>query len=40
MGVTNFRFYEELNDFLPADLRKREFAYNYSPGQTVKDGLF
>jgi|GEM_PF-3993147 len=25
MVMTTFRFYEELNDFLPAERRKREF---------------
>ena len=26
MGMATFRFYEELNDYLPPDRRKREFA--------------
>jgi hypothetical protein len=32
-----FRFYEELNDFLPADKRKIAFAYKLSGSPSVKD---
>lgn len=31
-----FRFYEELNDFLPPQARKRPFAAPFHPGDTVK----
>jgi hypothetical protein len=31
-----FRFYEELNDFLPRHLRKREFARDCPAGASVK----
>lgn len=33
------RFYEELNDFLPLDCRKREFSSTISIGQSVKDKI-
>jgi hypothetical protein len=32
-----FRFYEELNDFLPADKRKIAFPYKFSGSPSVKD---
>ncbi len=32
-----FRFYEELNDFLPPNLRKKEFVWEYIDKTTVKD---
>jgi len=32
-----FRFYEELNDFLPAERRKVSFTYSFSGSPTVKD---
>ncbi len=38
-GIVTFRFYEELNDFLPASLRKRDFPHHFCPGQTVKDAI-
>lgn len=31
-----FRFYEELNDFLPASQRKREFPYSFQGSPSVK----
>lgn len=34
-----FRFYEELNDFLPASKRKIRFLYHFSGRQTVKDAI-
>jgi len=34
-----FRFYEELNDFLPADRRKVSFTYSFSGSPTVKDAI-
>ncbi|MFC1731287.1 Mut7-C RNAse domain-containing protein [candidate division KSB1 bacterium] len=35
----HFRFYEELNDFLPPERRKREFSYNFTGKPTVKDAV-
>ena len=35
--VAWFRFYEELNDFLPADKRKIAFPYKFSGSPSVKD---
>ena len=35
--VAWFRFYEELNDFLPADKRKIAFPYNFFGSPSVKD---
>lgn len=35
--VSEFRFYEELNDCLPAALRKRTFAYRFVGTPSVKD---
>lgn len=32
-----FRFYEELNDYLPADRRKTEFGHTFIDRTTVKD---
>lgn len=34
-----FRFYEELNDHLPKELRKKTFTYNFNGSQTVKDAI-
>ncbi|HNX65770.1 MAG TPA: Mut7-C RNAse domain-containing protein [Bacteroidales bacterium] len=34
-----FRFYEELNDFLPAGRRKVSFTYSFSGSPTVKDAI-
>jgi uncharacterized protein with PIN domain/sulfur carrier protein ThiS len=36
MATAILRFYEELNDFLPADRKKREFRASFNPGDTVK----
>jgi len=36
MTHATFRFYEELNDFLPADRRRREFTCACPPAATVK----
>jgi hypothetical protein len=36
MPEVSLRFYEELNDFLPPDLRKRSFACAFDPIQPVK----
>ena len=37
MPVVSLRFYEELNDFLPANRRKREFTIDWRPQNSVKD---
>ncbi len=34
-----FRFYEELNDFLPPDRRKRDILYAFDGSPTVKDAV-
>jgi len=34
-----FRFYEELNDFLPAENRKRSFPYRFRGTPSVKDTI-
>jgi uncharacterized protein with PIN domain len=34
-----FRFYEELNDFLPEDRRKRDFAVEIDRARSVKDAI-
>jgi len=39
MTVARFRFYEELNDFLPAERRKRTFAYRCARAATVKHAI-
>ena len=36
MAIANVRFYEELNDFLPEDRKKRQFRQRFHPGDTVK----
>jgi uncharacterized protein with PIN domain len=36
MGQVSLRFYEELNDFLPSERRKRCFDYPLQPKQSVK----
>ena len=37
--VAMFRFYEELNDFLPADRRKVSFEHAFSGNPSVKDTI-
>ncbi len=39
MGKAEFRFYAELNDFLPAELRGRAFTHEFSGQPTVKDAI-
>lgn len=39
MVVANFRFYEELNDFLPAERRYRTFASPCAEGATAKHAI-
>jgi len=34
-----FRFYEELNDFLPVDRRKQSFVYRFKGNPSVKDAI-
>lgn len=34
-----FRFYEELNDFLPPDKRKKSFDYSFKGNPAVKDAI-
>ncbi len=35
-GSVDVRFFEELNDFLPAERKKRRFPVRFHPGDTVK----
>ena len=37
--TVTFRFYEELNDFLPSGKRKKNFEYQFSGSPTVKDAI-
>lgn len=37
MPSANFRFYEELNDFLPVEKRKTRFAYSFKERASIKD---
>lgn len=37
MSQARFRFYEELNDFLPPERRKREFSHEFHRRASVKD---
>lgn len=37
MSVVRFRFYEELNDFLPPKRRKREFTIPFRQRNSIKD---
>lgn len=37
LKVAYFRFYEELNDFLPAARKKKEFSYSFDGNPSVKD---
>lgn len=39
VATAEFRFYEELNDFLPASRRKRAFAYTFTGTPAVKDAI-
>jgi uncharacterized protein with PIN domain len=36
MGTASVRFYEELNDFLPGNRKKRQFLARFHAGDTVK----
>ena len=37
MSEVHFRFYEELNDFLPPNRRKRDFTIPFRPQNSIKD---
>ena len=37
--AARFRFYEELNDFLPRYNRQRKFEYNFTGNPSVKDAI-
>ena len=37
MSLAYFRFYEELNDFLPSGKRKKLFSYTFNGNPAVKD---
>jgi hypothetical protein len=39
MGRAQFRFYEELNEFLPLNKRKTEFVYQFNGAPSVKDAV-
>ncbi len=39
MNLANFRFYEELNDFLPLEKRKKNFSYSFSGNPSVKNAI-
>jgi uncharacterized protein with PIN domain len=39
MGTARFRFYAELNDFLPAARRFQEFTNHVETNQTIKDAI-
>jgi uncharacterized protein with PIN domain len=39
MNLAYFRFYEELNDFLPSQKRKELFQYSFSGNPSVKDAI-
>lgn len=39
MNLADFRFYEELNDFLPVHKRKQVFTYSFSGNPAIKDAI-
>ena len=39
MNTAWFRFYEELNDFLPPGRKKNEFPYSFNGNPSVKDAI-
>ena len=39
MNLAYFRFYEELNDFLPPEKRKTTFTYSFNGSPSVKDAI-
>ena len=38
-NLAYFRFYEELNDFLPQEMRKVTFTYEFTGNPSVKDAI-
>ena len=34
-----FRFYEELNDFLTPDKKKRDFSYKFNGNPSIRDAI-
>jgi hypothetical protein len=38
-NIAHFRFYEELNDFLPPEKHKVQFAYQFNGNPSVKDAI-
>lgn len=39
MNLVWFRFYEELNEFLPSEKRKKLFAYSFNGTPSIKDAI-
>ncbi len=39
MNLAWFRFYEELNEFLPSEKRKVEFNYSFAGTPSIKDAI-
>jgi uncharacterized protein len=39
MNLAWFRFYEELNEFLPSEKRKQTFPYSFNGNPSVKDAI-
>ena len=39
MNTANFRFYEELNGFLPEEKRKQTFPFNFHNNPSIKDAI-
>ncbi len=39
LNTATFRFYEELNDFLPAERKKQSFPYRFRDNPSVKDAI-
>lgn len=39
MKIASFRFYEELNEFLPSGKKKKHFPYAFSGNPSVKDAI-
>lgn len=39
MATSSFRFYEELNDFLPPERKKRQFHHSFKGRPSVKDAI-
>ena len=39
MKVAQFRFYAELNDFLPEKRKKKPFSYSFYGSPSIKDAI-